>query len=163
MSTFISYFSPALYLNSLPMLFTLIQNGLASQYSTNNLPSSQPLERRKIKYGCPLLPLLIPSPPGILPADGLSPPEFTAKIASLLRSAILPDPIRTGAALVQKWNKIDLEGIRALDDSLNPVIWPSPTTPAFSPTPSGMSFVSIYISYLFDFFLSPPPPPLFFH
>ena len=28
---------------------------------------------KKIKYGCPLLPLLIPSPPGILPADGLSP------------------------------------------------------------------------------------------
>ena len=107
---------------------------------------------KKLKYGCPLLPLLIPSPPGILPANGLSPSEFTAKIASLLRSSILPDTVRTGAALLLKWNKIDLEGIRALDDSLNPVIWPSPPTLACSPSLSGMSVVSplFYYASLFS-------------
>ena len=113
-------------------------------------PSSQ---IKKVKWGCPILPLIIPGSDLASHPDFPPPSDFRAKIASIMRTAISPEFKRHGTALLSRWDDLDNEGIGALDNSVPGAIWPAPPISAPpSPTPSGSHFG-------FDL---PPSPPLFF-
>ena len=102
-----------------------------------------PPSARKVKWGAPFLPLVVPGAP--FQENSAIPPsqEFRAKLASIMRGSSLPETKRNGEALLTRWASLDRDGAGALDTSLPPVLWPAPQLP---PTSSG------------SFCLSPPPP-----
>ena len=90
----------------------------------------------KTKWGSPILPLIVPG----APLDSLPslPPNsvLLAPIASILRTATLPETKRMGEALLARWAELDQHGAGALDSSLPTSVWPE-----FSaPFPSSGSF-----------------------
>ena len=102
----------------------------------------------KLKWGSPILPLIIPGAPLDLFPGIPSNAELLYKLASVLRSAVLPESKRMGESLLIRWEALDSEGAGALDSALPPTIWPEPPCPLLS---SGRVFL-----------LSPPPLPFLF-
>lgn len=111
---------------------------------------------KKIKYGCPLFPLLIPSSPSLPVNENLSTKDLSSKIASIMRTGVLPESVRTGDHLLTRWLSLDEEGARGLDATPPPTLWPAPRSS--SPPPQGKSSCPppFFLRPLSLFYLVPP-------
>ena len=116
---------------------------------SGEIPLFPPASSKRLKYGCPLLPLLISNSPSSATTRGPPASEITAKIASILRTGILPETAKTGQNLLLRWLALDEEGARSLNSDPTPTLWPSPRL-ATSPT-QGKSSSPPFLFFSFNF------------
>ena len=81
---------------------------------------------KKLKWGCPILPLMIPG--ASLDVLATYPPELDllAAITSLMRSAVIPHALKLGMDLQTKYTTLDADGAGSLDVTGLVSIWPLP-------------------------------------
>ena len=124
--------------------------------SDGKIPLSPASTTLKLKWGSPILPLVIPGASLDLVPEIPSTAELLYKLSSVLRSAVLPESKRIGESLLIRWEALDSEGAGALDSALPPTVWPEPPCPPLS---SGRVFSSALppptsIPYLSPFYFS---------
>jgi len=137
------------------------------------IPLFPPSSSKKVKYGCPFLPLLVPSSFPL--SEGPPASDLTAKIASILRTGSLPESAISGEALMIRWLALDEEGARSLNSTLPPTLWPAPAISTSQLQGKSSSFLVPFLFFFlfidFNFstipfqspsFIPPPPPPPFF-
>ena len=101
------------------------------------LPASTSL---KLKWGSPVLPLIIPGASWDLIPSFPPTADFLFKLFSILRNTALPETKRLGDSLLARWEALDREGAGALDSSVPAVVWPEPPTPTTATGESLNSF-----------------------
>lgn len=81
---------------------------------------------KKLKWGCPILPLVIPG--ASLDVLATFPPELEmlSAITALMRSAIVPHTFKSGTELRAKYASLDSDGAGSLDNGGLISIWPRP-------------------------------------
>ena len=100
--------------------------------SDGKIPLSPTSTTLKLKWGLPILPLVIPGVSLDLVPEIPSTAELLYKLSSVLRSAVLPESKRIGESLLIRWEALDSEGAGALDSALPPTVWPEPPSPPLS-------------------------------
>ena len=163
----IAYPSTHIYVKVFILLFPCSLEDLSSHALYSNpkwpgllifsgeIPLFPPASSKRLKYGCPLLPLLISNSPSSATTRGPPASEITAKIASILRTGILPETAKTGQHLLLRWLALDDEGARSLNSDPAPTLWPAPRLSSappqgkssFPPPSFFLSLRYLYVTY----------------